>query len=392
MYSMKAIDLGEAAVQEAPCWGPGSPERDADDYAEAQLLHVSCELGGLENFTMLGGAILVPESVGVEQDVALFQWSQQVTSRTQKDSVGGGTTTVKKYSYSTGWHSEPVPSSSFKNPHGHTNPPSDAWPIRSSTQYAQAVRAGQFAIGDLVERIPLDTVVALPSDWPTVNPALASAPQPPLHLGPDSLIRVAAGEWLYSGDATRPVVGELKVRWKRSSATHVSVLGALSGDSFVPWDGQGVRDGYGLLTLYEGELTAREMFLRMAAEAAMLTWMLRLAALVCAWFGYMAISQPLALAPDLIPCVGPLIGDLVGCALAAVAFLVAVVYCAVIGAIAWLRFRPLIASVLLVVAAGAAFLVASLRKRAGKAKLAAVARTQEGTAGSGQLEGGGSLH
>lgn len=93
----------------------------------------------------------------------------------------------------------------------------------------------------------------------------------------------------------------------------------------------------------------------------MTTWVLRLVFLLLAWAGLSWATSVLSVMPDVIPFAGPFLGDLVGCMLSMAMFGIALCYSLVIGAIAWLRFRPLHALVLLLMASAGAALYVYMR-------------------------------
>ncbi|KAJ1624393.1 hypothetical protein T492DRAFT_268156 [Pavlovales sp. CCMP2436] len=97
VFTDRAIHAGLASVVE-------SPSCDVlDATLEGRLVHVSCPLGRLDNYSFIGGALRVETAAFVRVDAEMYQWEEMTRSETTKDSVGGGSTTRKTYSYSTGW-------------------------------------------------------------------------------------------------------------------------------------------------------------------------------------------------------------------------------------------------------------------------------------------------
>ncbi len=62
-------------------------------------------------------------AIKLSRNVEMYQWQETQSTKTQKK-LGGGEETVTTYSYSKGWFSQPINSSSFKEA-GHDNPAMD---------------------------------------------------------------------------------------------------------------------------------------------------------------------------------------------------------------------------------------------------------------------------
>lgn len=489
VYTAKAIAAGARSVVEAPC-------APIDPAFEGRLVHMSCAIEGLESFTLLHGALTVNATAFLQTEAQMYQWVERSATSSRKDALGGGTTTTTTYTYARDWAAHAIDSSAFKRPVGaagvrHANPPASAWPERTAVQRAARLRAGAHALSaKLAERIHSSAPVAM-APRGVADGGMLPARQPPAKLEPSNTV-VGADGWLYSADPRAPVVGAVRVRYRRSAATRVSVLAAQRGEGFGAWEGdastpsngpgafwpqrefhgddgtrgaaplvrggaparsaaaaarrrlaaeapgaalgaadageagneaeawprlggRAVPKGYGLLELAEGELSARQMLAAMTDANGQLTWALRACGLVASWAGasracaealdararrwpsaprgarapaaftplrprarrtrrarahagLMMIGRPLAVMPDAVPCVGPAIGELAGCALGCAALCVAIMYTCLVGALAWLRFRPLLAAALLSVAAGAACALGGARQRCGPAR------------------------
>lgn len=386
VFEQRAVAAAMDAVVEAPC-------ARADAALEGRLIHVSCPLTHLANFTLLGGALRIDAAAFVKTEVEMFQWSETRSSSTSKDSVGGGTTTRTTYDYRTGWSSQPINSAGFKRPAGHANPPASSWPLRSGTARASTASVGVYALGELANQLWSTAPVPLPGGWPSVADgahssgglALAPAPQhqPPAALRRDNTLAGTDG-WLYSAPPAQPPIGAVRVRFSRSSARAASVVAAQSEGGFAPWEGDAahsLQPGYSVWHLYEGQMSAPAVLARLSGENARLTWLVRLGALLVAWVGLMMVAHPISVAPDIVPCVGPMLGDMVGCVLGLAMAGVALCYVLVVGAAAWLRFRPLLGAAMLVAAALSACACAGAR-RASKRPGRWDARPQQGALGA----------
>jgi len=357
VFTARTLEEGMANVVEAPCAAPNSS-------LDGRLVHVSCPLENLANFSYVGGAVRADLAVFARAEVQLWQWEER--SHSEKEStVGGGTTTKTTYTYARDWKSTPVDSGAFKRPQGHANPPATAWPLRSDTRWATAARVGAYALGGrLLHQVTSASAVPLPSPWPDSGPFRPAFPQPPKELTP-ATVRPSGDGWLYSYDVQQgdPPVGAVRARFQRSSAVEASVLGRQVGAAFEPWSAPGVREGYDILDLAEGRASAQAMFAQLVAENEATTWALRLVFFLVAWGGLVALTGPASVAPDVVPFLGPIVGDLVGCLLGTAMFFVALAYTMAVVAVAWLRFRPLVGAAALAVAVAGALAYAKLRQR-----------------------------
>mmetsp|Transcript_7570 Transcript_7570/g.18544 ORF Transcript_7570/g.18544 Transcript_7570/m.18544 type:complete len:413 (-) Transcript_7570:85-1323(-) len=270
VFTDRAIHAGLASVVE-------SPSCDVlDATLEGRLVHVSCPLGRLDNYSFIGGALRVETAAFVRVDAEMYQWEEMTRSETTKDSVGGGSTTRKTYSYSTGWLGSSVDSAHFKKSSNHRNPPASAWPLTSHTQYSADAQLGAYRLGALVQKLQNAEPVPIPLNWPTASDgAQLSGPQPPSTLSRENTISAEGKLYTAWPQQSNFPIGSMRVQFSRATATEASVLAAQSRGGFVGWGANDkVRKGYEVMQLFEGSLTASEMFEKMADDNASLTWTL----------------------------------------------------------------------------------------------------------------------
>jgi transmembrane protein TMEM43 len=78
----------------------------------------------------------------LRRNVEMFQWTEQKSTRSQKN-LGGSETTETTYSYHKEWSDHPVDSGHFREAGGHRNPP---MPIHSATIDSQDVQLGSYRV------------------------------------------------------------------------------------------------------------------------------------------------------------------------------------------------------------------------------------------------------
>ncbi|MFM8886134.1 MAG: TMEM43 family protein, partial [Chthoniobacterales bacterium] len=103
--------------------------------------------------------------------------------------------------------------------------------------------------------------------------------------------------------------------------------------------------------IVSGNVPAQQMFEDAISTNTLITWLIRLGGFILLWIGFGLLLAPLSVLADIIP----LFGSLVGAATGLIAFLLALAVALTVIAIAWVVFRPLLGSVLLVVAVASLF-------------------------------------
>jgi len=382
---LEVLEHAYEVVDEHPCNAASLPQDGSLVFLEG------CQLAGLPEWPAGEFQLSGPRTgAWFETAVEMYQWREVQHSETRKDAVGGGSTTVYWYSHERRWFSTAQPSpqncdqSRPTDPckpstechagQGHCNPPLPASPL-SGKQTAQtgAIRVGEAArlnsaqLGQLKSRRPLTPASEVLRGEPATLPLASLLPR---NCRWD-------GAWATSAPPGGPRVGDTRVRWAVSAASEASVLAAVgAGGVMVPWR-SGVRAKVAglkqtLNELREGAVPLDEFFDALHAEAAGQVWALRFLSLFLFWLGLVLFTRPIAIAPDLVPCIGPAIGDLAGCLLALAALAAALTTSLLVTAFFWLWFRPAVGVPLLLLALAAGCLMLRLRRRASRGKRARV--------------------
>ena len=95
-----------------------------------------------------------------------------------------------------------------------------------------------------------------------------------------------------------------------------------------------------------GTVSQEAMFKDAKSENSIFAWVLRVVGVVCDYVGLSMVFRPLSVIADVIP----ILGTIVGAGTGIVSFLLGLAWSLVVIAVAWLRFRPLIAGGLIAVA------------------------------------------
>ncbi|MEO1482125.1 MAG: TMEM43 family protein [Myxococcota bacterium] len=335
-----------------------------DPANESRLVHLTG--------TATAGGTLVDETFAVaatgalklRRTVEMYAWEEDVKTETRKK-VGGGKETKKTYSYEKRWMEYPEDSASFKVPEGHQNP---EMRYESSRWLAEPVTLGGFALSENLadeisswDDIPFDDTMlaALPAEVSGVQerPTDAAPKKKKRRRGKRAKQKVAptkpisqaraSGDALYLGaDPAAPKVGDLRVRFAQVQPVEVSVIAAQVGTGL---SGYQTKAGDTLEMLSMGQQPADAMFQEAEANNAVLTWVLRVIGFLLMFFGVNLILGPFRVFADVIPFLGSFMAVGIGI----VGFVVAAPLSLVTIALAWLFYRPLLGTALLVLAVGA---------------------------------------
>jgi hypothetical protein len=339
--TFKTLQEGEGAVVSVEA-GEINPDN------EGKLIHLS---GAAETEeTLTDPSFGVSENaLRLQRSVSMYQWEEKSESKTEKK-LGGGEETVTTYTYSKGWSEGLIDSSSFNVPDGHENP--SELPFESLTWDAEIVQVGAFTLSaDLVsmlsgfEELPIKQ---LPEgiDWPE-------------DVKPDK------GKIYLGANPAQPQIGDVRVAFSVVPPGEVSLLAGQSGDSFQAYR---TKAGGTIEIIKSGRHDARAMFAAAHADNTLLTWILRVVGFFLIWIGFSLVLAPLSVLADVVPFFGNLVGAVTGF----VTFLLALALSALVIAVAWIFFRPLLAIFLFAVAGAAVFFLCKvLRKKAGPIPAAA---------------------
>ncbi|HEV7670329.1 MAG TPA: TMEM43 family protein [Thermoanaerobaculia bacterium] len=315
---------------------------------EGKLVHVSGAVDSGEELSDEEWNVTA-KAVKLIRTVEMYQWKEEEKSESRKK-LGGGTETVKTYTYSKEWSDDLIDSSQFQETAGHKNP--GAFPVESQTLVADPVKVGAFTLSE--EQLgQLTNATDLKVD-------AAAAEQLPDEVR--DKVKVAEGRYYMAANPATPVVGDARISFSTVNPSQVSLVGVQTGETFAPYQ---AKAGDAVLLVEEGMQTAAQMFKTAQGKNAVLTWILRAVGFFMFFLGTFLIFRPLAVFADVLP----LFGTMLGAGIGLFAFLISVVLSSLTIAVAWIFVRPVLGILLLVLAAGAAFWLIK-RGRAKKAQRA----------------------
>jgi hypothetical protein len=306
-----------------------------DHAADGKLVHTTGRAEGRDEVKDALFGVTAPGLVKLQRHAENYQWVESKTEKTETK-FGGSEEKVTTYTYTQKWDEGTHGSEHFHKPEGHTNPR----PIYTSKVFqSQDTRLGAY-------RLPLILV----NQWDDYQPH----PLPTVESLPEAIRSKASvdGDWLYiGGTPDAPKVGDARVRFESVPPGDASVLAQQVKDSFEAYE-----TGYGttIARIASGVQSAKAMFSAAKTENTIMTWVCRVSGFFLMFLGLSMVLNPLRVVADVVPFIGNLVGAGTGLA----AFLLAGIGSAVTIALAWVFYRPALGIALLLIAAGAAFLLA----------------------------------
>lgn len=284
------------------------------------------------------------QAIAIRRSVEYYQWVESTSTKTEKK-LGGGEEKTTTYSYDKKWVSSPVDSGSFKVSEGHENSLLHSVKPLSDNATARTVRFGAYRLSESqIRSIGNERPLSLSID----QNALTSLQQTlfPGQGNRASYMVQVSGSTIYLGfDPASPKVGDVRITYSEVPDNQtISLIAQVNGDSFKPWK---ASNGKSFSDLTSRQATLDEMIQSAEEGNAMMAWILRVIGVFVVVIGFKMILAPLSVIADVIP----LLGDIVGLGTGFVAWLVGIAWSLIVIALAWIRFRPIVAGTLLAVAA-----------------------------------------
>ena len=316
-----------------------------DPANEGKLIHVT---GKADTDATLTDPLfgVSANALTLSRIVEMYQWEEKSKSKTEKK-IGGGTDTVKTYTYSKTWSDKPISSSNFKKAVEHRNPGSI--PYESARQIADKVSLGAYTLSSpLVRQIHNSKSLPVGSDTP-LPPSLKDK------------AKVLDGSFYIGTDPASPQVGDIRVKFQFVEPSEVSVIAKQARNTFEPYR---TEAGGTIELLQTGTYSADAMIQQAQESNTILTWILRLLGFIVMLVGLSLVLRPLSVLADILP----ILGNIVGAGTGIISFLLAALLSLLTISIAWIVYRPMLGILLMAVSAA---LIAGIMKKLNAAKKAA---------------------
>jgi hypothetical protein len=263
----------------------------------------------------------------LDRIVEMYQWREH--------SEGSGDNRTTRYEQV--WAEGRIASERFRERVGRSNP--SAPPFASERFQPAEVTLGAFGVApELIDLLPAEAAVMLPQGRELFVGGMA--------LRSD-------GRAFLSGLASRPAIGDVRVRFHVVPPGEISVLAGLDGSVLGPWT---APNGGRIAMVMPGVVSARDMLGAAYRANALRTWGLRAAGTLGAFVGLSLLLHGLRRRrPDLA-----LLGAKIS---AATVMTLAIAWSLLVVAIAWAIFRPLVSLGLVMASAVLFALIRTLRVR-----------------------------
>ena len=345
-------------------------------------MHVAGRVASEDGVFDAEHGLFSPQALQLVRSTEAYQWSEERSERRTRLSHGETKVDVE-YKYRLKWTSRPIDSAGFESGR-HRNPyPKLALGRRKMTVNDATLpnglrvpaplvdqitsRNSVFALGgiDRTTPIPLDgggvelayndgVVISRDTLYFPESSRLLALPSAGSEASPHQVATTGKKQAVLR-HAPEPVLGDVRVSWREVTPPRegVSVLAKQQGDTLVPW----VHDqGHQVYRLSAGEVPPQSMINEMIHTHRRLTKWLRIGG----WAGaFLGLNWSLSCIPALLRWlplgVGGVLAPLAQITTSTVAFGASLGLSAAVAGLAWLRFRPLLATGLALVS-GSGFL------------------------------------
>lgn len=274
---------------------------------------------------------ITKEALKMKRTVEVYQWSEEVKSKTV-EKLGGGTETTTTYTYTKKWSDSIIDSANFKESELHQNPTSKL--IADKEWMAEGVTVGTFNISkDMLSALNGYQPFSLSQEMVNLQSTTMSA----------QLQLVGGTIYYQTKDAAIPEIGNTRITYEVVTPQDISVIYKQEGDSLVPYQ---TKNGSIISMIQTGKATAEEMFKNAQESNKTVTWILRVVGILFMFIGFQMIFSVL----QVIGSVVPFIGRIIGMGTGLVAGILTIILASIVIAIAWIFYRPIIGIGLIIIA------------------------------------------
>ena len=230
--------------------------------------------------------------------------------------------------------SNPVDSNNFKDPE-YKNSNIVLADIKDQTLWAQNVTFGAYRLPEfMIHSIGGEKDLELGTlDKAAVSKAISL---------PESIINLVDKQIYLGSNPSSPSIGDVRIKFSYTQPAEISIIAQVTGDTFKPYT---ASNEYTFSRLEMGHVSMAEMFKDARSDNKIFAWILRIVGFFVVFAGLRTVFAPLGVLADVVP----FIGNIVSAGTSFVAGLLGLAWSLVVIAIAWVRFRPLVAGGLIAV-------------------------------------------
>lgn len=278
-------------------------------------------------------------AINLRRKAEFYQYEEESHTETRKK-LGGGEEKVTTYTYNANWVDSPIDSNNFKDT-SYRGRNIILASVEDETIRAKDVTFGAYKLPQfLADRIGGAVPMTLTSvDKKSLLPAINA----PKGYNASDMIHVQGSTVYIGANPGQPTIGDVRITFTQTPPADVSIIAQVTGNTFEPFT---ASNGYKFSRLEDGRHSSAAMFEDAKSENNMMAWILRVVGAVLVMLGLNMVFNPLSVIADVIP----ILGTIVGAGAGVVSFLIGLAWSLVVIAVAWIRFRPLIAGGLIAAA------------------------------------------
>jgi len=324
----RGLDEGASVITEAINNSP-------NDKTEGKLIHLTDLLSTDEELTDIQFGIS-ENCLKLERVVEMYQWKETKKSKTDKN-VGGSSTTKTDIYYEKIWSKSIIDSKDFERIKGHTNP--NNFTFTTSITSALEIKLGAFKLSTDFDDL-LNDYEPIKVNQSNINISEKFSIITESNDG-DSYQKVFIG----NGTPINPIIGDIKVYFKAVKVGTYSAIAQQQNDNLVSFK---TEENTSIILLEKGTESADIMFQEAHRSNNFMKWFLRITGIALLFFSFMKMGAILIVITDFIPFLSTILTIGLGGLAAVFTFVIA----SITIAIAWIYFRPIIGTCILVVALG----------------------------------------
>ena len=278
-------------------------------------------------------------AINLKRKAEYYQYEEESHTETRKK-LGGGEEKVTTYTYNANWVDSPIDSNNFKDS-SYRGRNITLANVEDETIRAKNVTFGAYKLPQfLADRIGGAEPMTLSS---VDRKSLATVINAPQGYNASDMIHVQGSTVYIGANPGQPTIGDVRITFTQTPPADVSIIAQVTGNTFEPFT---ASNGYKFSRLEDGNHSSSAMFEDARSENNMMAWILRVVGAILVMLGLNMVFNPLSVIADVIP----ILGTIVGAGAGVVSFLIGLAWSLVVIAVAWIRFRPLIAGGLIAAA------------------------------------------
>ncbi len=278
-------------------------------------------------------------ALNIKRKAEFYQWTEESHKETRKK-LGGGEETITTYTYSPKWTNSPVDSNKFEDS-SYRGRNIVLANIEDKTYWAENITFGAYKLPQFLAN---SIGGAQPMTLKRIDTnSLAQVVMTPTGYTPEQIIHVQGSTVYIGSNPNDPAIGDVRITFEQTPPADVSIIAQVIRGTFEPFT---ASNGYTFSRLEMGVKGIAAMFEDARSDNNIMAWVLRVIGVFCVVVGLGLVFKPLSVIADVIP----LLGTIVGAGAGVVAFLIGLAWSLVVIAVAWVRYRPLVACGLIAVA------------------------------------------